>query len=81
MVRMPRRLHLGRGREARPTIAQVVPLDREPPGRVESPDPGQPGGPPVETLGRRLRRKIERNPEKPEVIKTVRGIGYMYVKS
>ena len=29
----------------------------------------------------RLRRKIERNPEKPEVIKTVRGIGYMYVKS
>lgn len=29
----------------------------------------------------RLRRKIERNPEKPEVIKTVRGVGYMYVKS
>jgi two-component system phosphate regulon response regulator OmpR len=28
----------------------------------------------------RLRRKIERNPEKPEVIKTVRGVGYMYVK-
>ena len=29
----------------------------------------------------RLRRKIERNPEKPEVIKTVRGVGYMYVTS
>lgn len=29
----------------------------------------------------RLRRKIERDPEKPEMIKTVRGVGYMYVKS
>jgi two-component system, OmpR family, phosphate regulon response regulator OmpR len=29
----------------------------------------------------RLRRKIERDPDKPEVIKTVRGVGYMYVKS
>ncbi len=29
----------------------------------------------------RLRRKIEISPEKPEVIKTVRGVGYMYVKS
>jgi len=28
----------------------------------------------------RLRRKIERDPEKPEVIKTVRGVGYMYVR-
>jgi two-component system phosphate regulon response regulator OmpR len=28
----------------------------------------------------RLRRKVERNPEKPDVIKTVRGVGYMYVK-
>ncbi len=27
----------------------------------------------------RLRRKIESDPEKPEVIKTVRGVGYMYV--
>lgn len=27
----------------------------------------------------RLRRKVERNPEKPEVLKTVRGIGYMFV--
>jgi DNA-binding response OmpR family regulator len=27
----------------------------------------------------RLRRKIEANPEKPEVLKTVRGVGYMYV--
>lgn len=26
----------------------------------------------------RLRRKIEKNPEKPSVIKTVRGIGYLY---
>lgn len=26
----------------------------------------------------RLRRKIERNPEKPTIIKTVRGIGYIY---
>ncbi len=26
----------------------------------------------------RLRRKIERNPEKPAIIKTVRGIGYIY---
>ena len=26
----------------------------------------------------RLRRKIEKNPEKPTVIKTVRGIGYLY---
>jgi len=29
----------------------------------------------------RLRRKVERNPEMPEAIKTVRGVGYMYVKS
>jgi two-component system phosphate regulon response regulator OmpR len=29
----------------------------------------------------RLRRKIERDPEKPEVIKTVRGVGYMYVRA
>jgi DNA-binding response OmpR family regulator len=29
----------------------------------------------------RLRRKVERNPEIPEVIKTVRGVGYMYAKS
>lgn len=27
----------------------------------------------------RLRRKIERNPDKPEVIKTVRSVGYVYV--
>jgi two-component system phosphate regulon response regulator OmpR len=27
----------------------------------------------------RLRRKVERNPEKPEVLKTVRGVGYMFV--
>lgn len=27
----------------------------------------------------RLRRKIEPDPEKPEVIKTVRGVGYMYL--
>lgn len=26
----------------------------------------------------RIRRKIERNPQKPEVIRTVRGIGYIY---
>ncbi|WP_299782163.1 response regulator [uncultured Roseobacter sp.] len=26
----------------------------------------------------RLRRKLETNPEKPEVIRTVRGIGYLY---
>ncbi len=27
----------------------------------------------------RLRRKIERNPDKPEVIRTVRNVGYVYV--
>ena len=27
----------------------------------------------------RLRRKIERNPEKPEVLKTVRNVGYVFV--
>ena len=27
----------------------------------------------------RLRRKLERNPSRPEVIRTVRGVGYMYV--
>lgn len=27
----------------------------------------------------RLRRKLERNPDKPEVIKTVRGVGYVFV--
>ena len=27
----------------------------------------------------RLRRKVERNPDKPEVIKTVRNVGYVYV--
>ena len=27
----------------------------------------------------RLRRKIERNPDKPEVIRTVRSVGYVYV--
>lgn len=29
----------------------------------------------------RLRRKIEPDPEKPQIIKTIRGVGYMYVKS
>ena len=29
----------------------------------------------------RLRRKIEVEPEKPEIIKTVRGVGYMYVSA
>lgn len=29
----------------------------------------------------RLRRKIERNPDKPEVIKTVRSVGYVFVPS
>jgi DNA-binding response OmpR family regulator len=28
----------------------------------------------------RLRRKIEVDPDKPEVLKTVRGVGYMYMK-
>jgi two-component system phosphate regulon response regulator OmpR len=27
----------------------------------------------------RLRRKVERNPEKPEAIRTVRGVGYVFV--
>jgi DNA-binding response OmpR family regulator len=27
----------------------------------------------------RLRRKIERNPDRPEVIKTVRNVGYVFV--
>ena len=27
----------------------------------------------------RLRRKIERNPDKPELLKTVRIVGYMFV--
>ena len=27
----------------------------------------------------RLRRKIERNPDKPEIIKTVRNVGYVFV--
>ena len=26
----------------------------------------------------RLRRKIEENPSKPQIIRTVRGIGYLY---
>lgn len=26
----------------------------------------------------RIRRKIERNPQKPEIIRTVRGVGYIY---
>jgi two-component system phosphate regulon response regulator OmpR len=29
----------------------------------------------------RLRRKIERNPEKPEVIRTVRNVGYVFVSA
>lgn len=29
----------------------------------------------------RLRRKIERNPDKPEVIKTVRNVGYVFVSN
>jgi DNA-binding response OmpR family regulator len=29
----------------------------------------------------RLRRKIERNPDKPEVLKTVRNVGYVFVSS
>jgi len=29
----------------------------------------------------RLRRKIERNPDKPEVLKTVRNVGYVFVPS
>ena len=26
----------------------------------------------------RIRRKIEKDPSKPEIIKTVRGVGYMF---
>ena len=29
----------------------------------------------------RVRRKIEVDPSKPAIIKTVRGVGYIYVKS
>jgi DNA-binding response OmpR family regulator len=29
----------------------------------------------------RLRRKIERNPDKPEVLKTVRNVGYVFIPS
>jgi two-component system phosphate regulon response regulator OmpR len=29
----------------------------------------------------RLRRKIERNPDKPEVIKTVRNVGYVFIQA
>ncbi|CAG1010394.1 partial Transcriptional regulatory protein OmpR, partial [Rhizobiaceae bacterium] len=29
----------------------------------------------------RLRRRIERDPAKPELIKTVRGAGYLYPRS
>lgn len=29
----------------------------------------------------RLRRKIERNPDKPEILKTVRNVGYVFVPS
>lgn len=29
----------------------------------------------------RLRRKIERNPERPEIIKTVRNVGYIFVSA
>ena len=29
----------------------------------------------------RLRRKVERDPSKPEVIRSVRGVGYMFVPS
>jgi DNA-binding response OmpR family regulator len=29
----------------------------------------------------RLRRKIEENPERPQTIKTVHGVGYIYVPS
>jgi DNA-binding response OmpR family regulator len=29
----------------------------------------------------RIRRKVERDPEKPQVIKTMRGAGYMFVPS
>jgi two-component system phosphate regulon response regulator OmpR len=29
----------------------------------------------------RLRRKLERDPGKPEVIRSVRGVGYMFVPS
>jgi two-component system phosphate regulon response regulator OmpR len=29
----------------------------------------------------RLRRKVERNPDKPEVLKTVRNVGYVFVTS
>lgn len=32
----------------------------------------------VTTLVKRLREKIEKNPSRPEIIKTIRGIGYKY---
>jgi two-component system phosphate regulon response regulator OmpR len=33
----------------------------------------------VDLRAMRLRRKIERNPDKPDVIKTVRSVGYVFV--
>lgn len=32
----------------------------------------------IDTLVRRLRRKLERNPDKPELITTVHGVGYLF---
>ncbi|MGC1105276.1 MAG: winged helix-turn-helix domain-containing protein, partial [Candidatus Acidiferrales bacterium] len=32
----------------------------------------------VDVYVRRLREKVERNPEKPEYLKTVRGAGYLF---
>ncbi|MGH7745124.1 MAG: winged helix-turn-helix domain-containing protein, partial [Candidatus Dormibacteria bacterium] len=32
----------------------------------------------VDVYVRRLREKVEKNPEKPEYLKTVRGAGYIF---
>lgn len=43
-------------------------------------DPDEPFDRSIDIRIARLRRKIERDPARPEIIKTVRGVGYVFVR-
>lgn len=55
-------------------------LSREQLLELSHKDPDEPFDRSIDIRIARLRRKIERDPARPEIIKTVRGVGYVFAK-